>query len=821
MRRAKLVSLVLMALVMVFVCGCSAEEPVNGTGGSHTLRGTVTITGMSDAGGCEVSVERQIAGTRSASVYGKTSGVTLSRSVTDNAVFTTTTASSGAFSVSGLPDGLYIVTVRKADTLGAVVKDVAVGNVSLSRAVVDLDIVLTATGRMSGRVTLDGVSGDLYGSFVYAEGTSYIAATDAAGNFVLKDIPVGTYNIVFYHEGFFSTLKTNVTILAAVDNPVGTVNLAKISDNVYLSALTTSEGSLAPAFSQYICLYTLMVNQALTSITVTPSAQDTASTLRVNGEVVATGVASSAILLNSTHNVICIDVISAKGSVRTYTIQSSKDTCVVSFDKNAGDATGSMSGQVFVCGSSAPLSANEFSRIGYHCVGWSETSGGANTYPTGTMYTSGAGDVTLYAVWELNSYEVVIDPQNGEPTTSSWVSHGSIIAEPTTPVNGQYTFSGWYTDAACTITWDFNTPILSGMTLYAKWLRYYTVSFNPAGGSGGIVTQSVLAGEKVIEPSNPTRDGYIFRCWNKESYGYYPWDFNTDIVTKDTMLWAKWYDNRLWSAITSSSDGMKLAAVVWGGQIYTSTDGGATWTARESNRYWSSIVSSSDGTKLAAVVRNGQIYTSSDSGATWTARETDRNWITITSSSDGAKLAAVVYGGQVYTSTDSGETWVARFISQNWHGITSSSDGTKLAATVKSGNIWTSADSGVSWTLRGVAHEWGSITCSDNGAKLAVLATGYQIYTSSDSGASWIPRDSNRVWYSIASSSDGMKLAAVVKEGYIYTSTDSGVTWVARGVSRNWYSITSSSDGTKLAAVVYNGQVFTSEDSGLTWNVRF
>jgi photosystem II stability/assembly factor-like uncharacterized protein len=70
---------------------------------------------------------------------------------------------------------------------------------------------------------------------------------------------------------------------------------------------------------------------------------------------------------------------------------------------------------------------------------------------------------------------------------------------------------------------------------------------------------------------------------------------------------------------------MKLAAVANGGQIYTSTDLGTTWTARENNREWFSITSSADGTKLAAVVAGGgRIYTSIDSGATWTARESNR-----------------------------------------------------------------------------------------------------------------------------------------------------------------------------------------------------
>ena len=116
-------------------------------------------------------------------------------------------------------------------------------------------------------------------------------------------------------------------------------------------------------------------------------------------------------------------------------------------------------------------------------------------------------------------------------------------------------------------------------------------------------------------------------------------------------------------SIASSSNGTKLAAVVWGGgYIYTSTDSGATWTQATSagSRDWISIASSSDGTKLAAL-GGCYIYTSTDSGASWTQATNDatRYWMFITSSSDGTKLAAVVYNGYIYTSTDSGATWTA------------------------------------------------------------------------------------------------------------------------------------------------------------------
>jgi hypothetical protein len=78
----------------------------------------------------------------------------------------------------------------------------------------------------------------------------------------------------------------------------------------------------------------------------------------------------------------------------------------------------------------------------------------------------------------------------------------------------------------------------------------------------------------------------------------------------NTYTWSPVADSRDWYSITSSSDGTKLAAVVYGGYIYTSTDSGVSWTATstDANRYWMSITSSSDGTKLAAVAQSVYIY---------------------------------------------------------------------------------------------------------------------------------------------------------------------------------------------------------------------
>jgi len=67
----------------------------------------------------------------------------------------------------------------------------------------------------------------------------------------------------------------------------------------------------------------------------------------------------------------------------------------------------------------------------------------------------------------------------------------------------------------------------------------YTVTFNSQGGSA-VDPQVVEEGELATEPTDPTRAGYTFAGWYKESGCTNAWDFDTDIVISDVTLFAKW-----------------------------------------------------------------------------------------------------------------------------------------------------------------------------------------------------------------------------------------------------------------------------------------
>ena len=296
---------------------------------------------------------------------------------------------------------------------------------------------------------------------------------------------------------------------------------------------------------------------------------------------------------------------------------------------------------------------------------------------------------------------------------------------------------------------------------------------------------------------------------------------NFTLINNPSPTWtASGAPVRNWFAIAASADGSKQVAAVYGGQLYTSTDSGATWTPHDSNRNWSAVASSADGVKLVAVVFGGGVFTSSDSGVSWIQKITGLpatgNWRCVTSSADGTKLVAGIRDipdANLYGSTDSGATWT--IISPNtdyWQALASSADGNVLLAGTLNGALYVSINAGGSWASFFTSINWTAVAVSSDGGKLAAIANPGNIYISSNAGNNWVTTGAPSTnWTSLASSADGAKLAAGITTGPIYISNNGGVTWkTASAPIAGWSAIASSSDGGKLSGAVNGGGIYTS-----------
>jgi hypothetical protein len=281
-------------------------------------------------------------------------------------------------------------------------------------------------------------------------------------------------------------------------------------------------------------------------------------------------------------------------------------------------------------------------------------------------------------------------------------------------------------------------------------------------------------------------------------------------------LGANWIprdSSRSWMGVATSTNGINMAALNYGGFIYLSTNGGSTWIAPpvSPKKNWISVASSGDGQRLVAGTDGEFLYVSSDAGQTWNQRASigNRSWTGIASSTDGTNLVAVALGNSpLYTSSDAGDTWIARANAQNrsWMSVASSNDGTNIIAAAVTG-LFISRDKGTNWatTLGALSASFSAVACSADGQRMvAAISSGTtagSLYTSTDNGTNWIKRDAagSHVWRAITCSADGAIIAAVSPDG-ISISVDGGGAWTIRQAGHDWRGIACSADASKFVA---------------------
>jgi hypothetical protein len=262
------------------------------------------------------------------------------------------------------------------------------------------------------------------------------------------------------------------------------------------------------------------------------------------------------------------------------------------------------------------------------------------------------------------------------------------------------------------------------------------------------------------------------------------------------------------AAIASSADGMRLVCCVAGGvgHIWTSKDGGTTWLEHGTNdgdviggeASWSGVASSADGMILLATAYyyDGRgVFTSEDGGATWTKVATPGvdaantySFKHVAIAADGGFRAAIFAQagmGGVWTSENSGADWVKDTTPGNttsWRDLAMSPKGDMLVALLNyPGGKWDTTELSGAWALeRVVGAPTSRPTLSPTG-----VPTTFPTKEKSTvfKGCNDRPRELN--WRTVALSGDGkVQVAAGWKTG-IHTSENGGNSW---GEVRNTFA---------------------------------
>lgn len=136
------------------------------------------------------------------------------------------------------------------------------------------------------------------------------------------------------------------------------------------------------------------------------------------------------------------------------------------------------------------------------------------------------------------SFTVQFNTDGGTSVAAQTVEEGGRATEPASPTKDGFAFAGWYADDQLQTPFDFANAVTADITLYAKWLITYTVTFDTDGGTE-IQPQTVITGYSAQQPSDPAKDGYTFAGWYTDDQFTQVYDFDT-VVTENKTIYAKW-----------------------------------------------------------------------------------------------------------------------------------------------------------------------------------------------------------------------------------------------------------------------------------------
>ncbi len=161
-------------------------------------------------------------------------------------------------------------------------------------------------------------------------------------------------------------------------------------------------------------------------------------------------------------------------------------------------------------------------------------------------YTMPSEDITVYAGWDLVTYDITYVMDGGTNNPSNPTSY-NIESATFTLLDSEkegYSFDGWFTDAGLTAEIEEITLGSYGhIMIYAGFTEIvgdsYIVTFESNGGSS-VSSQTVADSDYAVEPT-PTRSGSTFAGWFIDDVTFNnSFDFNTTAITSPITLYAKW-----------------------------------------------------------------------------------------------------------------------------------------------------------------------------------------------------------------------------------------------------------------------------------------
>lgn len=210
---------------------------------------------------------------------------------------------------------------------------------------------------------------------------------------------------------------------------------------------------------------------------------------------------------------------------------------------------------------------------GYDFKGWHKSSDCLDDSITSLGAEDVEADVTLYAKWELKTFDITYDANGGSPAIQNVTqTYGVDFSTPTQPTKDGFTFKGWYDENNTPIA---NPAILENIpankTFYAHWnIIKYSVTFNYDNevDEPQIKDQYFDANYNMPNPVSPTKSGYTFDYWYFTSGSKEVKVDGDTIVSSNTLpedtggarnIYAHWTPNEYYLTINYLCEGDSIA----------------------------------------------------------------------------------------------------------------------------------------------------------------------------------------------------------------------------------------------------------------------
>ena len=291
-------------------------------------------------------------------------------------------------------------------------------------------------------------------------------------------------------------------------------------------------------------------------------------------------VDSSLNYMGTFYNIPLSGVVTDNEVIINLVIDCKPKICI--FHRNFNESDNVTAQQYFDWCDTQTFMDNNWIRTGYTLMGWHEDSNSKKPRYTSNFHNDYAAfvrnpkGINIYAVWQPNIYDVVINPNGGaiekdDSTDMTKNDDGSISLSPTydsndfssvniSPSRTGYTFDGIYdADTDGNQVWDSNGAFVEGkywdkngnwiydgnVTLYCHWKAInYTMTFdynkNGELTNADIDSKTVTYDSPYGELPNPGCAGWAFKEWNTKADGSGSTITKDDICKGDISVYALW-----------------------------------------------------------------------------------------------------------------------------------------------------------------------------------------------------------------------------------------------------------------------------------------